>query len=157
MKPMVVVLMGSSGDMDHARSIAEGCTRFALDVELRVGSAHRTPAHVVTLLDEYEADPRPKVYVTVAGLSNALSGFTDPQVAAPVVACPPPGRPEDVWSSLRMPPGVACAVVLDPFNAALFAAKLLATHDPDVAAAVADEQAQRRERVLSADRESRSG
>lgn len=149
--------MGSPGDMDHARAIADGCARFSLDVELRVGSAHRTPAHVVALLDEYEADPRPKIYVTVAGLSNALSGFTDPQVTAPVVACPPPGRPEDVWSSLRMPPGVACAVVLDPFNAAFFAAKVLAFHDSAVAAAVADEQAQRRDRVLRADGESRGG
>jgi len=36
-------------------------------------------------LREYEADPRPKVYITVAGRSNALSGFVDGAVCTPVI------------------------------------------------------------------------
>ena len=150
-KPLVVILMGSPADLDHARAIQAAAVKLSLDVEVRIGSAHRTPGHVLTLLSHYENDPRPKVYITVAGRSNALSGFTDPQVTAPVIACPPPGEEVDLWSSLRMPPGVAPAVVLEPVNAALFAAKILSIVDPAVAAAVASEQNRQRERVTAAD------
>jgi 5-(carboxyamino)imidazole ribonucleotide mutase/phosphoribosylaminoimidazole-succinocarboxamide synthase len=156
-RPLVVILMGSPGDREHARAIATAAERFGLDVEIRIGSAHRTPEHVLGIVRHYEADPRPKVWITVAGRSNALSGFTDPQVSAPVIACPPPGEEIDVWSSLRMPPGVASAVVLEPVNAALFAAKVLAVGDPLVAAAVAAEQRKQRERVISADAELQHG
>jgi phosphoribosylaminoimidazole carboxylase PurE protein len=149
--------MGSPADKEHARAIATAAERFGLTAEMRIGSAHRTPEHVLNLVKTYDADPRPKVFVTVAGRSNALSGFTDPQVAAPVIACPPPGEPHDVWSSLRMPPGVACATVMEPVNAALFAAKILGQHDPAVAAAVAAEQELQRRRVVESDAELRGG
>ena len=155
MKPLVVILMGSPADMDHCRKIKESAENFGLEVETRIGSAHRTPEHVLHLLQTYEQDPRPKVYITVAGRSNALSGFTDPQVSAPVIACPPPGPECDVWSSLRMPPGVACAYIAEPSNAAMFAAKILAPHNKEVAAHIAREQAGQRERVLAADIEAR--
>jgi len=156
MKPLVVILMGSPADMDHSRKIRESAENLGLDVETRIGSAHRTPEHVLNLLQTYEADPRPKVYITVAGRSNALSGFTAPQVTAPVIACPPPGPECDVWSSLRMPPGVACAYIAEPSNAAMFAAKILALHNKDVADHISREQASQRERVLAADIESRN-
>ncbi|MEK7410587.1 MAG: AIR carboxylase family protein, partial [Actinomycetota bacterium] len=61
----------------------------------------------------------------------------------------------DVWSSLRMPPGVACAYIAEPSNAAMFAAKILAPHDPQVAANIAREQAAQRQRVIAADSETR--
>ena len=154
---LLVILMGSPGDREHGRAIATAAERLGLDVETRIGSAHRTPEHVLGLLRAYDADPRPKVFITVAGRSNALSGFTDPQVSAPVIACPPPGDEVDIWSSLRMPPGVAPAVVLEPVNAALLAAKILSHADPLIAAAVAAEQQRHRERVISADAELRHG
>lgn len=155
--PVVVILMGSPADTSHANKIAEAARALALTVEVRVGSAHRTPEHVLQLLRDYEADPRPKVYVTIAGRSNALSGFTDPQVSAPVIACPPPGDDVDIWSSVRMPPGVACAYIAEPVNAALFAAKVLAVHDKAVASAIADERARQRARVITADRQVHGG
>lgn len=153
MKPLVVILMGSPADSDHAVAIKKASEELGLEVELRVGSAHRTPEHVLNILRTYEENNRPKVYITVAGRSNALSGFTDPQVSAPVIACPPPGPEIDVWSSVRMPPGVACAYIADPANAAMFAAKILANHDKDVAAHIARLQASQRERVIAADKE----
>lgn len=154
MKPLVVILMGSPADLDHCRAIKQSTENLGLEVEMRTGSAHRTPEHVLRLLAAYELDPRPKVYITVAGRSNALSGFTDPQVSAPVIACPPPGPECDVWSSLRMPPGVACAYIAEPSNAAMFAAKILAHHDKAVAAHISREHASQRERVIAADAES---
>jgi phosphoribosylaminoimidazole carboxylase PurE protein len=130
---LMVILMGSKADEPHSQKIAEAAQSFGIDVVMRIGSAHKTPQHVIEMLKTYEADPRPKVYVTVAGRSNALSGFVDASVKAPVVACPPASEAfggADLFSSLRMPSGVAPAVVLDPANAALFAAKILAQHDP---------------------------
>ena len=56
-----------------------------------------------------------------------------------------------------MPPGVASAVVLEPVNAALFAAKILSAHDPAVAEAVRAFQAAQRRRVLDADLDRQGG
>ena len=135
MAPLVVILMGSKSDSEHCQAIADGLAKLGVAAEMRVGSAHKTPEHVMELLRAYEADPRPKVYVTVAGRSNALSGFVDAQVRAPVIACPPPSSNfggADIYSSLRMPGGVAPAVVLEPSGAALLAAKMLALADPEI-------------------------
>lgn len=126
-KPLVVILMGSRADMDHCAKISDACKQYGLETVLRIASAHKTPEHTLAILREYEADDRPKVYITVAGRSNALSGFTDGSVSAPVIACPPPSDSfggADVFSSLRMPSGIAPAVVLEPANAALLAAKI---------------------------------
>src|SRR5512143_2505041 len=88
-QPLVIILMGSKSDEAHCAKIAEAARGFGLDVVTRIGSAHKTPEHALSILRQYEADPRPKVYITVAGRSNALSGFTDGSVSAPVIACPP--------------------------------------------------------------------
>lgn len=155
MKALVVILMGSKADLEHSEKIATACREYGLDVVLRVGSAHKTPEHVSRILREYEADPTPKVYITVAGRSNALSGFVDAAVAAPVIACPPPSEVfggADVFSSLRMPSGVAPAVVLEPANAALLAAKILGLVEKEVHAAVQQFQERQREVVLDGDR-----
>jgi 5-(carboxyamino)imidazole ribonucleotide mutase len=154
-KPLVVILMGSKADLEHAQKIAEACRQFGLESVLRIGSAHKTPEHVLQILRQYEADPRPKVYITIAGRSNALSGFTDGAVTAPVIACPPPSDAfggADVYSSLRMPSGIAPAVVLEPVNAALLAAKILGLVNASVREAVIEVQKRAAEQILEADR-----
>lgn len=150
-QPLVVILMGSKTDEAHCRKVAEAARGFGLDVAMRIGSAHKTPEHALSILREYEADPRPKVYVTVAGRSNALSGFADGSVAAPVIACPPPSDAfggADLYSSLRMPSGIAPAVVLDPANAALLAAKIFGLSDPAVRAKVVEFQKKQADKIL---------
>jgi 5-(carboxyamino)imidazole ribonucleotide mutase/phosphoribosylaminoimidazole-succinocarboxamide synthase len=147
--------MGSKADEAHAHVIAEAAQGFGLEVVMRIGSAHKTPEHVLGILRECEADPRPKVYVTVAGRSNALSGFVDGAVTAPVLACPPSSEAfggADLFSSLRMPSGIAPAVVLDPANAALLAAKILGLSDPAVRARVDAFQKRQAEKILSDDK-----
>ena len=154
MKPLVVIFMGSKADEAHCQKIAEAARDFGLDVILRIGSAHKTPEHALAILREYEADPRPKVYITVAGRSNALSGFTDGSVAAPVIACPPPSDSfggADIFSSLRMPSGIAPAVVLEPANAALLAAKILGVNNVAVRAKVIEFQKKQTEKILTDD------
>jgi len=151
---LVVILMGSKADAAHCDKIAEAARSFGLDVITRIGSAHKTPEHVSQLLRDYEADPRPKVYITVAGRSNALSGFTDGAVSAPVIACPPSSEAfggADVFSSLRMPSGIAPAVVLDPGNAALLAAKILGLSNAVVREKVLEFQRNQAAKILSDD------
>ena len=153
-KPLVVIFMGSKADLEHCLKISDACRGFGLETVLRIGSAHKTPEHALSILNEYEADERPKVYITVAGRSNALSGFTDGSVSAPVIACPPPSESfggVDVYSSLRMPSGIASAVVLEPFNAALLAAKIFGVTNAEVRKQVRASQKRAAEKIIEDD------
>jgi 5-(carboxyamino)imidazole ribonucleotide mutase/phosphoribosylaminoimidazole-succinocarboxamide synthase len=108
--------------------ITAALEKFELSYKLHISSAHKSTAHLLQLLVNYEADPARKVYITVAGRSNALSGMVDACVVAPVIACPPYSDSfggADVFSSIRMPSGVTPALALEPANAALLAAKIL--------------------------------
>jgi 5-(carboxyamino)imidazole ribonucleotide mutase len=160
MSAIVVILMGSRSDMAHAETIQQSLSEFGIDSVLRIGSAHKTPAHVLNILQHYESDPRPKIYITIAGRSNALSGFVDAQVSAPVIACPPLSSTfagADIYSSLRMPSGVAPAVVLEPSAAALLAAKILALSDNAIHDKLAASQQQARDKILQDDASTSSG
>jgi len=155
-QPLVPILMGSRADLTQAQAVAAALHALGIASELRIASAHKTPAHLLSLIKDYEADLRPKVYITIAGRSNALSGFVDAQVLAPVIACPPLSETfagADIFSSLRMPSGVAPAVVLDPAGAALLAAKILGLADASVRERVVAMQQQMRERILADDAE----
>jgi 5-(carboxyamino)imidazole ribonucleotide mutase len=152
--PLLVILMGSKADSAHCQKIAEAAQQFGLEVVQRIGSAHKTPAHVLKLLAEYETGSRPVVYITVAGRSNVLSGFVDGAVSAPVIACPPPAEAfggADIFSSLRMPSGIAPALLLEPANAALCAAKIFAMNDPAIRERVRSFQQQQAQKVTNDD------
>ncbi len=151
---LAVILLGSPGDSAHGQQIAQALERFAIPWQMRVASAHKTPGHLLELLQRYEDSPQPKVYITVAGRSNALSGMVDAQVSAPVIACPPYGdrfAGGDLLSSLRTPSGVAPAVVLEPENAALLAAKVLGLAEAGLRDKVRRSQEEQRRRLLDAD------
>jgi len=152
--PLAIILMGSKADAAHCQKIASALSALGVESETRIGSAHKTPAHVSGLLAAYEASGRPRVYITVAGRSNALSGYACGAVEAPVIACPPPSEAyggADVFSSLRMPSGVAPAVVLEPANAALLAAKILGLGDQGIAARVRAARTAAAEAILADD------
>jgi 5-(carboxyamino)imidazole ribonucleotide mutase len=152
--PLLVILMGSKADAAHCQKIAEAAQQLGLEVVQRIGSAHKTPTHLLELLAGYENGMRPLVFITVAGRSNALSGFVDGAVSAPVIACPPPAEAfggADVYSSLRMPSGIAPALVLEPANAALCAAKIFAVNDPAVRQRVRAFQQQQAQKVIDDD------
>lgn len=150
----VVILSGSPRDGSWVDQIAAVLDRLEVPVIRRVGSAHRVPEHVLRLLRQYDSEPEPTVFITVAGMSDALSGLTDANVASPVIACPPRSDAFaglDVLSSLRTPPGVGPMVALEPGNAALGAAKILALGDPDLRQRVTAYQAELAQRVLDGD------
>jgi 5-(carboxyamino)imidazole ribonucleotide mutase/phosphoribosylaminoimidazole-succinocarboxamide synthase len=155
-KPLVVILMGSPSDREHVDQIVGVLEPMGVECRQQITSAHKTPQRLLDLLAEFEADPRPKVYITVAGRSNALSGMVDASVSAPVIACPPIGSSfggADLYSSLRMPSGVAPMVVLDPGNAGLAAAKILGLVSSELSQAVGRQQADHRKRLAEADSE----
>jgi phosphoribosylaminoimidazole carboxylase PurE protein len=138
----IIMILGSPADRSWAERISAALEQFGLSSETYVASAHKTPEWLLDMLKIWEGR-QPHVYITVAGRSNALSGFVDAQVTAPVIACPPPSEAFaglDILSSLRMPRGVAPVVVLEPENAALAAAKIQTR--------VAERQAAERDRVL---------
>ena len=152
----VVILLGSKSDMEHRAAIARGLDRFGVGHETRIASAHRVTRYLLDLLESYERDGRPHVYVTVAGRSNALSGVVDANSRHPVIACPPYGERfagMDLLSTVRMPGGVAPLLVLDPEAAALAAAKILALGNPALSERIAAWQAGRREEAMADDRE----
>ena len=155
-KPYIVILMGSKADLSHAQKIKDSAAIFDIPVEVRIGSAHKTADHVMKILQAYESYPTPKVYITIAGRSNALSGFTDGFVKAPVIACPPPSESfagVDIYSSLRMPSGIAPAVVLEPANAALLAAKIIGLFNSEVQLKVETFQKKNADKVIQDDQD----
>ncbi len=136
---LVPIIMGSKADLPFAERIARALGEFGVPCELRVASAHKSVEHLLRLLADYEARGV-TAYITVAGRSNALSGLVDARVTAPVIACPPYSEAfagVDIYSSLRMPKGVAPLVALEPEGAALAAAKIAALCDPALAARIA--------------------
>ena len=154
--PLVPIIMGSKSDLDHGRKIAIALESFGIESEIRVASAHKAAVYCLELLNHYESMDRPKVFVTIAGRSNALSGLVDAHVASPSIACPPSSSSfggADIFSSLRMPSGVAPAVVLDAGNTALLAAKIFALQFPDIAKKVNEAQAGHRNKVINSDRD----
>jgi 5-(carboxyamino)imidazole ribonucleotide mutase len=145
--------------MPFVAKIAAALEGLDIDYEVRVASAHKSARHLLDLLGEYEASGKVGAYITVAGRSNALSGMVDANVTAPVIACPPYSEKyagADLYSSLRMPSGVAPAVVLEPAAAALLAAKILAVADPALRARIAAVQRAQTQHLIDADRELRS-
>ncbi|MBI4712635.1 MAG: AIR carboxylase family protein [Planctomycetes bacterium] len=122
----VVIIMGSKGDLEHSQKIASVIKKFGVDCIMRIASAHKVPLKALEIIKEYAKNET--VFITVAGRSNALSGFVDANTAFPVIACPPYSDKfggNDLYSTLRMPSGVCPMLVLEPEEAGLAALKII--------------------------------
>ncbi|MCX7679098.1 MAG: AIR carboxylase family protein [Spirochaetes bacterium] len=151
-----VIIMGSSADKEHCEKIKKALAMFNVDCVMRVASAHKVPLKALEIVREYENEH--VVFITVAGRSNALSGFVDANTMRPVIACPPYGEKfsgADIFSTIRMPSGVAPMLVLEPAEAALAAAKIFALTDKAVAMKVVEFQKEKREEIEKADEQMR--
>lgn len=140
MSRKVVIIFGSKADVDFAEPLRRVLREFGIDFEQRVASAHKAPEKVLKILEEYEKGENELIYITIAGRSNALSGLVDANTKYPVIACPPYSEKfagVDIYSSLRMPSGVAPLVVLEPEAAALAAAKIFALSDEEISKKIA--------------------
>lgn len=154
---LVVIVMGSPADEDYAGQIKKTLDEFGVDSIFRVGSAHKTPEHVLGLVREYDQQKDKRiVYIAVAGRSNALGGFIDANTQNPVISAPPYSEKYagvDIFSSLRMPSGIATTVAAESEVAALMAIKIFALNNPELQAELEKYQQGQRERVLTADKE----
>ncbi len=145
----VVIIMGSKADLEWSEKIKSASIELGMEAECYVASAHKVPLVCYDLIKKEEKNN--VVFVTVAGMSNALSGFSDAQTYCPVIACPPIGNSfggADVYSSLRMPSGVAAMTVLSPANAALAAAKMFALTNNTIRTKVAEYQEKQRQKLI---------
>ncbi len=132
MSDQVIIIMGSKGDLSHAQAVAKTLKALEISHTMRVCSAHKATRRLLEMLQEYETADGPRVYITIAGRSNALSAVVDANTRYPVIACPPYSDRfggMDILSSLRLPSGIASPLILEPDGAALLAAKMLALSD----------------------------
>ncbi|MCK5039930.1 MAG: AIR carboxylase family protein [Candidatus Aenigmarchaeota archaeon] len=132
MDNIIAIIMGSEGDRDFVKKIEDELKGFDAAFQTKVASAHKTPALVLKTIAEYDKKYDNVVYITVAGLSNGLSGVVAANTKNPVIACPPLNDQNymiDVHSTLRMPSKVPSMCVLNPKNAALAAVRILAIED----------------------------
>lgn len=154
----VVIIMGSKADLEYGKEIADKLKLFRIESELRIASAHKTPEHVLEIIKRYEKED--VVFVTVAGRSNALSGFVDANTTKPVIASPPYSEKfagVDIFSSIRMPSGVAPMLVLEAENTALAVAKIFGLNSEIVRRAVEEYQRKKKEEIIKADGEVADG
>ena len=148
----VVIIMGSKSDLDWAEKISESLNKFGIENVKRIASAHKVPLKCYDIIKKYEKEN--VVFITIAGMSNALSGFSDAQTNCPVIACPPYSEKfggADLFSSVRMPSGVAPMTVLSPENAALAAAKIMALSHPELKETISEYQEKNRNKIEEAD------
>lgn len=153
-KQRVVIIMGSRRDLSFAAPIGDALEHFGVDYEYRIASAHKTPGELLDILGEYERSEDKIVYITVAGMSNALSGLVDANTRHPVIACPPYSKKfggADIYSSLRTPSGVTPLIILNPENAALAAVKMLGLGDSELSKKVYQFQLEKKREVKTAD------
>lgn len=139
--PLVGVVMGSDSDLPVMRAAAEALAEFGVRHEVRVVSAHRTPA---AMLEYARTAAARGLRVIVAGAGGAahLPGMLAAATPLPVIGVPVPLARLDGLDSLlsivQMPAGVPVATVAigNARNAGLLAVRILAVADPTLLAAM---------------------
>jgi len=135
--PRVGILMGSRSDMPVMEKASALLTELGVEHEVRVMSAHRTPALVAGYATG-AADRGLGVVVAAAGGAAHLAGVVAAHTLLPVIGVPIAtqlaGGLDSLLSTVQMPRGVPVATVSvgGAENAALLAAEILALGDPDL-------------------------
>jgi len=138
----VAVLMGSPNDMDKMRPAEETLTRFGIEADVRVLSAHRNPAEVVALVSTAREDGY-VAFICGAGMAAHLAGVVAAHTTLPVVGVPLSGGAlngvDALYSTVQMPKGIPVATVAvdGSMNAALLVVEMLAIRDDGLAAQLA--------------------
>ena len=123
-----VLIMGSTSDEPHAKKITDKLDEYEITWEQYAASAHKQPLKVLEILDTNK-DEQDIVYITIAGRSNALSGFVAANSEFPTLGCPPFSDKADmlvnIHSTLQMPSNTPVLTVIDPGNCALAVKRIL--------------------------------
>ena len=97
--------------------------KFHIDYHSFSCSAHKETQRLLNIMGELKACPKRKIFVTVAGRSNALSGVVACNCDYPVIACPPFKDKVDmivnINSSLQCPSKTPVMTILEPNNVAI--------------------------------------
>jgi len=154
----VAVLMGSDSDLPVMQSTLDVLESLGITWEVKVTSAHRTPAAT----HDYVVDAEQrgcKVFICAAGLAAHLAGAvagmtTRPVVGVPIDAGPLQGH-DALLSTVMMPGGVPVASVAigkaGAKNAAYLAAQILSVADDELAARVKADRQANAEAVIAKD------
>ena len=117
-----ILIMGSTSDEPHAKKITDKLDIYGIEWEQYAASAHKEPLKVLDILNKNK-NKKNIVYITIAGRSNALSGFVAANSAFPTLGCPPFSDKSDmlvnIHSTLQMPSNTPVLTVIDPGNCAL--------------------------------------
>lgn len=136
--PLVAVIMGSQSDWETMRHADETLTKFGIDHECRVISAHRSPS----LASEYGSTVESRgmeVVIAAAGGAAHLAGVLAAHTTLPVLGVPMGSALnglDSLLSTVQMPGGIPVATFAigkpGAVNAALFAVAILANSRPDL-------------------------
>ena len=130
--------MGSTSDLETMRAAATTLQELGVPFELKVVSAHRTP----DLMFRYASEAKGRgIEVIIAGAGGAahLPGMVATKTNLPVIGVPVESKAlkglDSLLSIAQMPAGVPVATMAigGAANAALFAARILALNDKEVA------------------------
>ena len=157
-KPFVAILMGSDSDLPAMQSTIDVLDKFAVEKEVKITSAHRTPARTHEYVHDAEARGC-AVFVAAAGLAAHLAGTvagltTKPVIGVPIEAGPLKGM-DSLLSTVQMPGGipVACVAIgkAGAKNAGYLAAQILAINDTDLAKRILEERADNAKAIAEKD------
>lgn len=133
--PLVGIIMGSDSDLPTMQPAVDICREFHVPCEVRVVSAHRTPADMADYaVSAYGRGLR--VIIAGAGGAAHLPGMVAAYTPLPVIGVPVPvGHLQGLdalLSIVQMPGGVPVATVAigQARNAGLLAVQILATSNP---------------------------
>jgi len=130
--------MGSASDEKKMEPASATLAEFGIEADMRVMSAHRTPAAVA----EFARSARGDGYAAVicgAGMAAHLAGAVAANTTLPVVGVPLSGGAlngvDALYATVQMPRGIPVATVAidGALNAALLVVQMLAVTDADLA------------------------
>jgi 5-(carboxyamino)imidazole ribonucleotide mutase len=138
--PLVGIVMGSESDWPKINKAAAALDEFGVPYEVRVMSAHRTPA-VVAEYASTAIERGLKVIIAAAGGAAHLAGVVAAHTTLPIIGLPVPtpdlGGLDSLLSTVQMPGDVPVASMAvgmgGPRNSGLFAVQILATSDESLA------------------------
>lgn len=158
MNPLVLILMGSDSDLPVMEETARVLDMFRIPYEMRVSSAHRSPARTAELAAGAEGRGI-KVIIAAAGMAAHLAGVVAAETCLPVIGVPIGGGPlngvDALYAMVQMPGGIPVATMAigkaGAKNAGILAVQMLAIADTDLAAGLADFKRQLAEEVAAKD------
>jgi len=154
--PLVGVVMGSASDWSTMEAAVSVLAGLGVPYEANVVSAHRMPDEMFAYA-EGAAGRGLRVIIAGAGGAAHLPGMLAAKTTVPVLGVPVPSRhlqgQDSLLSIVQMPAGVPVATfaigTAGAANAALFAAAVLAAGDPDLAARLAADRAERHDQAAA--------